>query len=83
MFDVNVATVLVVSLLVMVALGVHIAIALGMTSALGIFLVTGGTALVYQVTWLLRSRPDEIVPERQTSHYRDGLSLKQAEVRLS
>jgi tripartite ATP-independent transporter DctM subunit len=41
-FDVNIATVLVVSLLAMVALGVHIAIALGMTSALGIFLVTGG-----------------------------------------
>lgn len=43
MFDVNIATVLVVSLLVMVALGVHIAIALGMASALGIFLVTGGS----------------------------------------
>jgi C4-dicarboxylate transporter DctM subunit len=42
MFDVNIATVLIVSLLVMVALGVHIAIALGMASALGIFLVTGG-----------------------------------------
>ena len=35
--------------------------------------------LVYQVTRLLRSPPDEIVPERQTSHYRDGLSLKQAD----
>ena len=43
MFDVNIATVLIVSLLVMVALGVHIAIALGMASALGIFLVTGGS----------------------------------------
>lgn len=42
MFDVNIATVLIVSLLVMVALGVHIAIALGMASAIGIFLVTGG-----------------------------------------
>jgi len=42
-FDVNIATVLIVSLLVMVALGVHIAIALGMASALGIFLVTGGS----------------------------------------
>jgi len=42
MFDVNIATVLIVSLLVMVGLGVHIAIALGMTSALGIFLITGG-----------------------------------------
>lgn len=42
MFDVNIAAVLIISLLVMVALGVHIAIALGMTSALGIFLITGG-----------------------------------------
>ena len=42
MFDLNIATVLIVSLLVMVGLGVHIAIALGMTSALGIFLITGG-----------------------------------------
>ncbi len=46
MFDVNIATVLIVSLLVMVALGVHIAIALGMASALGIFLVTGGSPSV-------------------------------------
>ncbi len=43
MFDVNIAAVLVISLLVMVGLGVHIAIALGMASALGIFLVTGGS----------------------------------------
>lgn len=42
MFDVNIAAVLIISLLVMVGLGVHIAIALGMTSALGIFLITGG-----------------------------------------
>lgn len=42
MFDVNIATVLIVSLLLMVAMGVHIAIALGMASALGIFLITGG-----------------------------------------
>ena len=41
MFDVNVATILIIVLLVLVAFGVHIAIALGMTSALGIFLVTG------------------------------------------
>ena len=40
MFDVNAATALVLCLLVLVALGVHIAIALGMTSALGIYLVT-------------------------------------------
>ena len=43
MFDVNIAAVLIISLLVMVGLGVHIAIALGMASALGIFLVTGGS----------------------------------------
>jgi len=42
MFEANIATVLIVCLLVMVALGVHIAVALGMTSALGVFLVTGG-----------------------------------------
>ena len=42
MFEANIATVLIISLLVMVALGVHIAIALGMTSALGVYLVTGG-----------------------------------------
>ncbi len=42
MFEANIATVLIICLLVMVALGVHIAIALGMTSALGVYLVTGG-----------------------------------------
>jgi len=41
-FEANIATVLIISLLVMVALGVHIAIALGMTSALGVYLVTDG-----------------------------------------
>ena len=41
MFDANVAVLLVVCLVALVAVGVHIAIALGMTSALGIFLVTG------------------------------------------
>ena len=41
MFEVNTAILLVVCLVVLVAVGVHIAIALGMTSALGIFLVTG------------------------------------------
>jgi C4-dicarboxylate transporter, DctM subunit len=39
-FDSTTAVLLVLSLLVLVALGVHIAIALGMTSALGIYLVT-------------------------------------------
>ena len=41
MFEANIAIVLVVCLIGLVAFGVHIAIALGMTSALGIFLVTG------------------------------------------
>lgn len=41
MFEVNTAILLIVSLICLVAIGVHIAIALGMTSALGIFLVTG------------------------------------------
>lgn len=41
MFEVNTAILLIVSLVGLVAIGVHIAIALGMTSALGIFLVTG------------------------------------------
>ena len=46
MFDVNVATILIVSLVVLVAFGVHIAIALGMASALGIYLVTGSFDVV-------------------------------------
>jgi C4-dicarboxylate transporter DctM subunit len=45
-FDVNVATILIVSLVVLVAFGVHIAIALGMASALGIYLVTGSFDVV-------------------------------------
>jgi C4-dicarboxylate transporter DctM subunit len=40
-FEANIAALLVVCLIALVAIGVHIAIALGMTSALGIFLVTG------------------------------------------
>ena len=47
-FDVNVAVVLVVSLLALVVFGVHIAIALGVTSALGVYLVTGGNFGVVQ-----------------------------------
>jgi C4-dicarboxylate transporter DctM subunit len=43
-FEVNTAVLLVVSLVGLVAIGVHIAIALGITSALGIFLVTGADA---------------------------------------
>ncbi len=41
MFEVNIAVILIVSLIALVAIGVHIAIALGMTSALGIWMVTG------------------------------------------
>jgi C4-dicarboxylate transporter, DctM subunit len=40
-FEANIAVMLVVCLIGLVAFGVHIAIALGMTSALGIFMVTG------------------------------------------
>lgn len=46
MFDVATAVTLIVSLLILVALGVHIAIALGMTSALGIYFVTGDIHVV-------------------------------------
>ena len=46
MFDINAAAALIVCLLALVALGVHIAIALGMTSALGIYLVTGDLQVV-------------------------------------
>jgi C4-dicarboxylate transporter DctM subunit len=45
-FDVSTAIALIVSLLILVALGVHIAIALGMTSAIGIYLVTGDMQVV-------------------------------------
>ena len=41
MFDVSTAIIHIVSLVGLVVIGVHIAIALGMTSALGIWLVTG------------------------------------------
>ncbi|MGH8668088.1 MAG: TRAP transporter large permease [Burkholderiales bacterium] len=46
MFDVSAAVALIACLLLLVALGVHIAIALGMTSALGIYLVTGDVQVV-------------------------------------
>ncbi len=48
MFEVNIAIILIVCLVVLVAMGVHIAIALGMTSALGIFLVTGADAYAFR-----------------------------------
>ena len=48
MFEVNIAVLLVVCLVGLVAIGVHIAIALGMTSALGIFMVTGADAYAFR-----------------------------------
>ena len=48
MFDANVAVLLVVCLVALVAVGVHIAVALGMTSALGIFLVTGADSYAFR-----------------------------------
>ena len=42
MFEVDIAAVLITTLIVLVAFGVHIAIALGVASAIGIFLVTRG-----------------------------------------
>ena len=48
MFEVNIAVILVICLVALVAIGVHIAIALGMTSALGIFLVTGADSHAFR-----------------------------------
>ena len=48
MFEANTAIILVVCLLGLVAFGVHIAIALGMTSALGIWLVTGADSYAFR-----------------------------------
>jgi len=45
-FSVDVAVVLIATLLVLVAFGVHIAIALGIASALGIYMVTGSFHVV-------------------------------------
>jgi C4-dicarboxylate transporter DctM subunit len=45
-FEVDVAAVLILTLLVLVAFGVHIAIALGIASALGIYMVTGSFTVV-------------------------------------
>ena len=47
MFEANTAILLIVCLVALVAIGVHIAIALGMTSALGIFLVTGADSYAF------------------------------------
>lgn len=46
MFEVDIAIVLLFSLVAMVLFGVHIAVALGMASALGIYLVTGNFGIV-------------------------------------
>ncbi len=46
MFDFNTATIIVVLLFSLVLLGVHVAIALGMTSVVGIYLVTGKWRIV-------------------------------------
>lgn len=46
MFDVNTATLIIVLLLGLVLLGVHVAVALGVTSAIGIYLVTGKLRIV-------------------------------------
>ena len=48
MFEANIAILLIVCLITLVAIGVHIAIALGMTSALGIFLVTGSDIYAFR-----------------------------------
>jgi tripartite ATP-independent transporter DctM subunit len=45
-FEVDIAAVLLISLVVLVLLGVHIAVALGIASALGIYLVTGSFGVV-------------------------------------
>lgn len=46
MFDVNTVTVIIILLLGLVLLGVHVAIALGMTSIVGIYMVTGKWRIV-------------------------------------
>jgi len=48
LFAADIAILLVVVLIVLVAIGVHIAVALGMTSALGIFMVTGADGYAFQ-----------------------------------
>ena len=46
MFDVSTAGLIIALLLGLVLLGVHVAIALGVTSAIGIFMVTGNVTIV-------------------------------------
>jgi hypothetical protein len=45
-FDVNTASLIVVLLLLLVFLGVHVAVALGITSVIGLYLVTGKFRIV-------------------------------------
>jgi len=47
-FEVNIAVMLVVCLIILIAMGVHIAISLGMTSALGIFFTTGADSYAFE-----------------------------------
>lgn len=46
MFDVSIASLIIVLLIGMVLLGVHVAVALGITSAVGLYLVTGRMSIV-------------------------------------
>ncbi len=53
MFELNIAVVLVVCLVFLVAVGVHIAVALGMTSALGIFWILGHDANAFRTVQVM------------------------------
>lgn len=46
MFDASTATIIIVMLLGLVILGVHVAVALGITSAVGVYMVTGNLRIV-------------------------------------
>jgi C4-dicarboxylate transporter, DctM subunit len=52
-FDVSTAVILICSLIGLVIIGVHIAVALGMTSALGIWLVTGQDANAFKTVQVM------------------------------
>jgi C4-dicarboxylate transporter, DctM subunit len=52
-FDVSTAVILICSLIGLVVIGVHIAVALGMTSALGIWLVTGQDANAFRTVQVM------------------------------
>jgi tripartite ATP-independent transporter DctM subunit len=52
-FDVSTAIILICSLVGLVVIGVHIAVALGMTSALGIWLVTGQDANAFKTVQVM------------------------------